>query len=101
MMNAIASFICLVATAAATLDGAPVAHVSAGSVHGSRCSNQAQLFQGIPFAQPPVHELRFMPARPVRERYHNGRWDATRTPHPCIQLHSAFEVDDPEPSEDW
>jgi para-nitrobenzyl esterase len=52
-------------------DEFPEARTVAGLVRGRRESGLA-VFRGIPFAQPPVGELRFAVPRPV------GRWDGTR-----------------------
>ncbi|KAF5004289.1 hypothetical protein FDECE_9199 [Fusarium decemcellulare] len=80
----------------------PLVHTKRGTVHGSNCSrnSQTKLFQGIPYAQPPVGSLRFMPPEPLQSSYSDGIFHATTPPNPCIQWPSVFDVTDPTPSED-
>ncbi|KAH8684052.1 Carboxylesterase [Ilyonectria robusta] len=79
----------------------PVVKLSAGTVHGGKCSNgQTNLFEGIPYAQPPVGKLRFMPPQPLKDSYDGGSLDATKAPPICIQFPSSLDVTDQPASED-
>lgn len=80
-----------------------VADLAAGTVQGAMCAHApAFSFQGIPFAEPPIDQLRFMPPKLFNGSYDGGSLDATNPSHPCIQWSpSGFAVDDPTPSEDW
>ncbi|KAM7291765.1 cholinesterase 1 [Ixodes scapularis] len=49
------------------------------SVHGK----PVQVYYGIPYAEPPVHQLRFR--KPVPAKPWNGTLDATRKKHSCLQ----------------
>ena len=49
----------------------PVVRTAAGQVRG-RAENGVAVFRGIPFAQPPVGDLRFAAPRPARP------WDGVR-----------------------
>jgi len=62
---------------------APLVTIGAGRLFGSRTADGGAVFKGIPFAQPPVGELRWrepMPAKPWA-----GIRDATKFGAPCIQ----------------
>jgi len=61
----------------------PVVQISNGTVQGSR-SGTVDNFLGIPFAQPPVGELRFRPPLPVNTSF--GILNATGLPRACAQL---------------
>lgn len=81
---------------------APEVRLDAGTVKGGVCSNsKVKLFQGIPYAQPPLGKLRFMPPQALEGQYPGGVLDATKTPSPCIQFRDQFAVNKPTPSEDW
>ncbi|KAJ3474161.1 hypothetical protein NLG97_g9964 [Lecanicillium saksenae] len=85
-----------------TSNKAPEVKIPAGTIKGGLCSNSnVKHFQGIPFAQPPVGKLRFMPPQPLEGQYPGGVLDATKTPPPCIQFSDDFAVNHPTPSEDW
>ncbi|KAL3223129.1 hypothetical protein MRX96_027736 [Rhipicephalus microplus] len=69
----------------------PVVRISDGLVAGRRdivSGVPVQAFLGIPYAQPPVGELRFEKPRPPIPW--NGTYDASRTPNPCMQIDFPF-----------
>lgn len=81
-----------------------VVQLSTGAIRGQTCSSSpATSFLGIPYAQPPTGELRFMPPQPLslNASQIGGIFDATQVAAPCVQWGSEFDVDDPTPSEDW
>lgn len=45
---------------------------------------EARFFLGIPYAKPPLGNLRFKPPQPAENW--RGVWDATRYPNTCYQL---------------
>ncbi len=67
---------------ATAVDG-PVVATAAGAVRGQEVGN-SQVFQGVPYAAPPVGQARWRTPRPA------GRWsgvrDATRSGPACAQL---------------
>jgi len=64
------------------ITGDPV-QTSAGAVSGTSLPSGVRAYLGIPYALPPVRELRWMP--PQRTRW-SGIWNADRFGPECIQL---------------
>lgn len=80
----------------------PTVDIDAGTLQGGLCTNNphAAYFKSIPYAQPPVGDLRFAPPQPCTQRYKSGARNST-TPSPtCIQFDSEFAVNENN-SEDW
>jgi len=61
----------------------PVANLKSGRLVGSYLMPDGAAFKGIPFAQPPVGDLRWRP--PIPEKPWNGSFDATNYGPPCAQ----------------
>jgi para-nitrobenzyl esterase len=68
--------------AAAPAQAAPTVEVSGGTVEGSTAGDDA-VFRGIPYAAPPVRELRWRPPAPVTPW--SGVRDASRPAPACLQ----------------
>jgi carboxylesterase type B len=69
----------------------PSVTISAGTVEGTHCpSTNAKQFLNIPYAQPPLDELRFAPPQPYNTSYNSGTIIATTPGPPCIQFGTAF-----------
>ena len=79
------------------------ASTAAGEVQGALCnSSNATSFLKIPFAQPPIGNLRFAPPVPYNGSYAGGVLKATTQSPSCIQFGSQFLEVEPQPySEDW
>lgn len=72
----------------------PVVSTSTGAVSGQRFQiggNEVDAFYGIPYAKPPVGELRFRKPQPVDPW--NGTLEATTKPTACKQLDLRFLKD--------
>jgi para-nitrobenzyl esterase len=81
---------------AATLDsGAPIVKTRAGAVRGAVDSN-VRVFLGIPYAAPPVGNLRWQP--PEAHASWRDTLDASRAGNSCMQM--SFRHGGPEGSED-
>lgn len=78
----------------------PTVTVLNGTLRGTQCpSSNANAFLSIPYANPPVGDLRFAPPQPYNQKF-NGTLDATAPPPACVQFNSGFNESTPE-SEDW
>lgn len=64
--------------------------VANGTIQGGTCSSAAvNFFHSIPFAQPPVGNLRFAAPQPYVQSY-NGTLNGTRPAPTCIQFNEEF-----------
>ncbi|KAF2224644.1 cholinesterase [Elsinoe ampelina] len=64
--------------------GAPVVTLQNGSYYGVEQTNYSQdLFLGIPFAEPPIDELRFANPQSLNQTW-EGQWPATNYAFECI-----------------
>jgi len=81
-----AAFVFLFATAAILFaqygPSAPVVHISAGTLRGAMQGNIA-VFKGVPFAAPPLGDLRWRPPQPPTPW--KGERDANKPGSPCMQ----------------
>jgi para-nitrobenzyl esterase len=76
----------------APLPGNPRVTIDAGTLEGRADSaGRVMLFAGIPYAAPPVGELRWRPPRPAASW--QGVRDATRLGHNCMQHQPYGDID--------
>jgi para-nitrobenzyl esterase len=75
---------------------APEVAVTGGAVRGQEMPDGTSLFLGIPYAAPPVGDLRWKPAQPVVQW--QGTRDATQLPAPCLQHDEGWNKKDVETS---
>ena len=81
----------LMAAGTALAVAGPIVETTGGKVQGrSLGAAGGAAFQGIPFAQPPVGELRWREPQPVRPW--GGVRDATRYGAPCAQIAAGWGV---------
>jgi para-nitrobenzyl esterase len=66
--------------------------VTGGAIHGKALGDGSDLFRGIPFAAPPVEELRWKPPQPVVPW--KGVREATVQPASCIQVDQGWNYSD-------
>ena len=78
------AFICMSAIVAAQTAGDPVVSVTGGSIRGRIASDGGAAFKGIPFARPPLGDLRWREPQPV-EPWADIR-DASTFRPACTQL---------------
>jgi para-nitrobenzyl esterase len=81
-LRALVAAAALVATAASGQPAAPVAAVPGGKVRGEAAGG-ALVFRAIPYAAPPLADLRWRPPQPVRPW--QGVRDATQNGPACLQ----------------
>jgi len=90
---AMISMMCLMqaapANAAAGQSESPIVATASGKVEGIQTKNGVLAFLGIPFAQPPVGDLRFAP--PVEVKPWEGVRDATKSGPVAPQMVDDFE----------
>jgi len=71
------------------IPGDPVA-VESGSIAGTELSSGVRAYLGVPFAAPPVRDLRWRPPQPVTPW--KGTYHAERTAPECIQTLRAHDI---------
>jgi carboxylesterase type B len=75
--------------------------VSAGNVQGVSCTDSSVTsFLSIPYAQPPIGDLRFASPQPYAGKYPSETYDASAPGPACIQFGNTFLESGPV-SEDW
>jgi hypothetical protein len=76
-------------------------HTRQGNISGIQCPGSATMqFLGIPFAQPPIGDLRFASPVAYNATYPSGHLNASTFGSSCPQFAPAFSSMTP-PSEDW
>ncbi|KAJ5134698.1 Carboxylesterase type B [Penicillium atrosanguineum] len=69
----------------------PSVTIDAGTIEGGRCDGKnAVFYKAIPFAEPPIHELRFEPPKAYKKQFPDGKLNATTSALTCIQFSDAF-----------
>lgn len=80
---------------------APEVEIANGTIRGGRCeSASVNYFLSIPYAVPPVGDLRFTPPQPYNQTFAGVR-DATTPAPSCPQLGAFFVAYQAGQSENW
>jgi hypothetical protein len=75
---------------------------SQGIIEGVRCANsRATRFLGVPYAQPPIGNLRFKAPQAYTAPYNGGSFVATTPGASCIQFGPLLFTESGPTSEDW
>lgn len=98
-LSVIATGVLLVRAAPAT-PTAPSVPIPEGTLHGTTCSNGASAFLSIPFAVPPVGNLRWTSPQEYTQTFPVSGYDATSKGAACIQFGTEF-TETGKTSEDW
>ncbi|KAJ3496183.1 hypothetical protein NLG97_g2846 [Lecanicillium saksenae] len=70
----------------------PSVTIDAGTIIGGDCTNSVSVFfKSIPYAQPPINDLRFEPPK-AYGKFPNGQLNATSPATACIQFGQTFEA---------
>lgn len=86
------SFASVLSTTTATSSHHPTAEIKNGTVQGRHSPEWNQdFFLGIPFAQPPLGELRFRWPQPINTSF-DGTLDATQYGYSCYQYKTNFSL---------
>jgi para-nitrobenzyl esterase len=88
MRNFVVVFIVLATQSASAADSGPMVAITGGQIRGALLDMGGAVFKGIPFAQPPVEELRWREPMPVKPW--SGVRDATAFGAPCVQKPNRF-----------
>jgi para-nitrobenzyl esterase len=88
MKTVAALFILLAAIAGSAADSGPTVNVTGGQVRGAILNKGGAVFKGIPYAQPPMGDLRWREPMPVKPW--TGVRDATAFGAPCAQIPLPF-----------
>lgn len=89
-------------SASAIASSAHSVTIGAGTLQGGSCNttSNAAYFKSIPYALPPIGDLRFAASEPLTQKYHDGVRQATAAAPACIQFGAQFAEAGPT-SEDW
>lgn len=80
---------------------APEVEIANGTLRGARCASApVNYFLSIPYAVPPIGDLRFTPPQPYNQTF-DGVRDATKAAPSCPQLGLFFVGYHAGQSEDW
>jgi para-nitrobenzyl esterase len=66
MKTVLATLIVFAASLASAADSSPIVAVTGGQVRGKLLAKGGAVFKGIPYAQPPVGDLRWREPMPVK-----------------------------------
>ena len=88
MKTLVVVFIALTAILANAADSGPIITVTGGQVRGAMLDKGGAMFKGIPYAQPPLGDLRWR--EPMAVKPWTGVRDAMAFGAPCVQRPNPF-----------
>lgn len=80
----------LLALSLPSVNAAPSVTIAAGTIHGMTCTNGASAFLSIPYAVPPVGDLRWTAPQAYDQKFPSTGYSATTKGAACIQFGSQF-----------
>ena len=87
MKTFVVIYMALGAVRATAADSVPIVKVTGGQVRGARLENGGAVFKGVPYAQPPVGELRWR--EPMAVKPWTGVRDGTAFGPLCAQVQNS------------
>ena len=100
-MHSFLCFLSVVASGCALVTAAPSVTIPAGTIQGTTCPNGASAFFSVPFAVPPVGNLRWTSPQAYNQSFPASGYNATTKRPICIQFGGPEFTDPGTPSEDW
>ncbi|KAH8677987.1 Carboxylesterase [Xylariales sp. PMI_506] len=74
----------------ATASASQTVEISNGTLQGGKCNTtESNYFFAIPYAKPPIGDLRYAAPQPYDKKF-NGTYDATTIANSCIQFSTVF-----------
>ncbi|KAE9367547.1 alpha/beta-hydrolase [Stipitochalara longipes BDJ] len=95
-MRSFLRFLPVVATALTLVRAGPTVTIPAGTVYGTTCPNGANAFLSLPFAVPPVGDLRWTSPQAYNQSFPSSGYNATKLGNICVQF-GGTEFTDPQP----
>lgn len=84
-----------------TASPAPEVEIANGTIRGGRCASApVNYFLSVPYAVPPIGDLRFTPPQPYNQTF-TGLRDATTPAPSCPQFAASLVAYQAGQSEDW
>jgi len=99
-MHSFLRFLSVIAPIVSLVKAAPSVNITTGKLQGTTCSNGASAFLSVPFAVPPVGELRWKSPQAYNQTFPASGYNDTAKGAICIQFGAIFTDAGPE-SEDW
>ena len=100
-MHLFLRFLFIVAPGLPLVRAAPSVTIPAGTLQGTTCTNGASAFLSVPFAIPPVGNLRWTSPQSYNQSFPSSGYNATAKGPLCIQFGGSEFTEAGPSSEDW